>query len=167
MDFSGLFYYPNIIDDFVEYLVEEEFQGDMDDEFNELLHSWLSNIENDTDKYLYSDNTSDVALIKYIANNDNYDIMDCIIDHLKNNDISIQWSRIKITIMAIYTVIREELTQEIEEKFNELKKEKHTCDKCNHFEKDEDDIHYPENWTKKYPMGYKLCSDCVNEDDEE
>jgi len=124
MDFSGLFYYPNIVDDFAEYLVEEEFQGDMDDEFNELLDSWLVNIVYNTDKYLYSDNTSDVALIKYIANNDNYDIMDCIVcELLKNNDVSIQYSRIKITIMAIYTVIREELTQEIEEKFNELKEE--------------------------------------------
>jgi len=124
MDFSGLFYYPNIVDDFAEYLVEEEFQGDMDDEFNELLDSWLVNIVYNTDKYLYSDNTSDVALIKYIANNDNYDIMDCIVcELLKNNDVSIMWSRIKITIMAFYTVIREELTQEIEEKFNELKEE--------------------------------------------
>ena len=121
---SGLFYFPNIVDDFAEYLVENEFEGDMDDEFNELLDSWLCDIVYNTDKYLYSDNTSDVALIKYIANNDNYDIMVCIIDELlKNNDVSIQYSRIKITIMAIYTVIREELTQEIEEKFNELKKE--------------------------------------------
>lgn len=165
---SGLFYTPQIVEDFVVYLVENEFEGDMDDEFNELLDRWLDDIIYDTDEYLFhKDKTNDMALIKYIVDNDSMGLADCLFEIMKDNKMGIQLCRIKLRSWAFYTVIREELTLEIEKKFNELKKERHTCDKCNHFEEDEDNIFYPENWTKKYPMGYKLCSDCVNEDDEE
>ena len=165
---SGLFYTPQIVEDFATYLLENEFEGDMDDEFNELLDMWLDGIIYDTDEYLFhNDRTNDMALIKYIVNNDSMGLADCLFELMKDDKMGIQLCRVRLRSWAFYTVIREELVIEIEKKFNKLKNEKHTCDKCNHFEKDEDDIHYPENWTKKYPMGYKLCSDCVNEDEEE
>jgi len=163
---SGLFHIPKIVEDFATYLIEQECDFDMEDEFNELLDMWLDGIIYDTDEYLFhKDKINDMALIKYIVNNDCYDLAGCLFEIMNDEKMGIQLCRVRLRSWAFLTVIREELVMEIEKKFNELKKEKHTCDKCNHFEKDEDDIHYPENWTKKYPMGYKLCSDCVNEDD--
>tara|TARA_R100001163_G_C4903758_1_gene91187 strand:+ start:124 stop:534 length:411 start_codon:yes stop_codon:yes gene_type:complete len=40
------------------------------------------------------------------------------------------------------------------------------CDKCKKIITDEDDRHFPENWTNKYPMGTMFCSDCLNEEEE-
>ena len=170
MNFSGLFYSPHLVEDFATYLIEEELEDFEDWNENDRLYYWLESTIYDFDKYLFHmDNTNDMALIKYIAENDCWDngYMDFIVECMKDSDIGIQNCRTKLRITAFEIFIRYELKQEIEDKFNELKKERHTCDKCNHFEKDMDDIHYPENWTKKYPMGYKLCSDCVNEDEEE
>jgi len=40
------------------------------------------------------------------------------------------------------------------------------CDKCKKIITDEDDRHFPENWTDKYPMGTMFCGDCLNEEEE-
>ena len=121
---SGLFYTPQIVEDFATYLLENEFEGDMDDEFNELLDWWLDSIIYDTDEYLFhKDKTNDMALIKYIVDNDSMGLADCLFEIMKDNKMGIQLCRIKLRSWAFYTVIREELTLEIEEKFNELKKE--------------------------------------------
>jgi len=167
MDFSGLFYTPHLVEDFATYLIQEELEDFEDWLEDNKLYYWLESKIYDFDKYLFhKDNTNDMALIKYVAENDyGCGYMDYVIECMNDSDMSIQLTRSKLRIIA-FEILVKELQQEIEEKFNELKKEKHTCDKCNHFEKDIDDIHYPENWTKKYPMGYKLCSDCVNEDEE-
>jgi len=121
---SGLFYTPQIVEDFATYLVENEFEGDMDDEFNKLLDWWLDGIIYDTDEYLFhKDKTNDMALIKYVVNNDYYDLAGCLIEEMNDEEIGIQLCRVKLRSYAFYTVIRQELTLEIEEKFNELKKE--------------------------------------------
>ena len=125
---SGLFYTPQIVEDFATYLIEEEFTGFEDiednDEYNTILDRWLDNCRYDTDEYLFhKDKTNDMALMKYIADNDYFGLMDCLIEYINDSKMEIQECRIKLTSFALYTVIREELTQEIEEKFNELKKE--------------------------------------------
>ena len=167
MDFSGLFYTPPLVEDFAIYMIEEELE-DFEDWLDENLYYWLESQIYDFDKYLFhKDNTNDMALIKYVFENDycgrykNY-----LIECMNDSDMSIQITRSKLRIIAFEILIKDS-EKDIKNKFDELKKERHTCDKCNHFEEDEDNIFYPENWTKKYPMGYKLCSDCVNEDDEE
>ena len=82
---SGLFYTPQIVEDFATYLLENEFEGDMDDEFNELLDMWLDGIIYDTDEYLFhNDRTNDMALIKYIVNNDSMGLADCLFELMKD-----------------------------------------------------------------------------------
>ena len=120
---SGLFYTPQIVEDFATYLLENEYQGDYNDEFNELLDMWLDDIIYDTDKYLFhKDKTNDMALIKYIVNNNCYDLAGCLFELMNNEKMGIQLCRIRLRNYAFYTVIREELYGEIEEKFNKLKK---------------------------------------------
>tara|TARA_R100001509_G_scaffold119586_2_gene73915 strand:+ start:596 stop:1000 length:405 start_codon:yes stop_codon:yes gene_type:complete len=126
--YIGLFYTPPIVEHFARYLIEEEFEGfedfEDDDEYNTILDRWLDNIRCDTDEYLYhKEKTNDMALMKYIADNDSFGFMDCLMEYINDRTMNIIECSIKLRSFALYTVIREELQQEIEDMFNEMKKE--------------------------------------------
>jgi len=121
---SGLFYTPQIVEDFATYLIQEELEDFEDWLEDNKLYYWLESKIYDFDKYLFhKDNTNDMALIKYVAENDyGCGYMDYVIECMNDSDMSIQLTRSKLRIIA-FEILVKELQQEIEEKFNELKKE--------------------------------------------
>ena len=117
-NFDTLFYDTSIIEDFVEYIKEEEGKDFNDYNYDEFVDTFIGNMYwGEINKYFMNpDNTNDISLLMYIKNNDDNDIYEYVIEYM-NKTNNICYIREKIYQLALMCKLFN-LEEQIKENLN-------------------------------------------------
>ena len=125
-NFDDMFNQEKLIEDFVEYLIEEEVEADYYHSDNyDLINTYVeNNYWGDLGKYFTYDNICDMSLIKYLSEmNEEFDgtLLDCLFNSIKNKKHNINHSRETLYQLVIDTRLKMLWTECID-KLIEIKK---------------------------------------------
>ena len=125
-NFNDMFNQEKLIEDFVEYLIEEEVEADYYDCDYDLITTWVeNNYWGDLRKYFTYDNICDMSLIKYLSElNEKYNntLLPCIFKSIEDKKHNIYHSREILYQLVINTRLRESWTDCVD-KLKNLKME--------------------------------------------
>ena len=110
-NFDDMFNQEKLIEDFVEYLIEEEVEADYYHNDNyDLITTWVeNNYWGDLGKYFTYDNICDMSLIKYLSEmNEEFDgtLLDCLFNSIENKKHNINHSRETLYQLVIDTRLK-------------------------------------------------------------
>ena len=125
-NFNDMFNQEKLIEDFVEYLMEEEPQNTYDcDKYDLLCNFVVNNYWGDLRKYFNYEDICDMSLIKYLSElNEKYNntLLPCIFKSIEDKKHNIYHSREILYQLVINTRLRESWTDCVD-KLKNLKME--------------------------------------------
>jgi len=114
-NFDDMFNQEKLIEDFVEYLIEEEAQNTYDcDKYDLLCNFVVNNYWGDLRKYFNYEDICDMSLIKYLSElNEKYNntLLPCIFKSIEDKHKHINQSREILYQLVINTRLRESWTE--------------------------------------------------------